>query len=120
MRKNIYTSLETFIDEYATGKSFSWQNPDGVERFMGIEFCYRDYYYRLCNEPKGCVPEGAKGRFHVVEMIIEKGERYPFYDHYDEIGWYATLNDVLKECMIQNTPFEEVIMDTETEILSQD
>lgn len=38
----MYTSPETFIDEYATGKSFSWQNPDGVERFMGIEFCYRD------------------------------------------------------------------------------
>ncbi len=73
MRKNEYTSIDTFIDEYATGKSFSWQSPDGVERFMGIEFLYNGHYYRLCNEPKGCEPEGARGQFHVVEMIFKNG-----------------------------------------------
>ena len=27
MRINEYNNLDEFIDEYATGKSFSWQSP---------------------------------------------------------------------------------------------
>lgn len=45
---------------------------------------------------------------------------YPEHDDYIEIGWYKSLDDVLKNCMIQNIPFEKVIMADETEILSKD
>ena len=45
MRINEYNNLDEFIDEYATGKSFSWQSPDHKERFMGIEFSNKGVYY---------------------------------------------------------------------------
>lgn len=48
MRINEYNNLDEFIDEYATGKSFSWQNSDHKERYMGIEFSYKGVYYRMC------------------------------------------------------------------------
>ena len=94
------------------GKTLIGQKGSWVQSFF-----YNGHYYRLCNEPKGCEPKGARGQFHVLEMIFKNGEKYPGYDHYDEIGWYASLYEVLNECWIQNRPFREVIMDPDTEIL---
>jgi len=53
----------------------------------------------------------------VIELITI---HYPELDDYIEIGWYKSLDEVLKNCMIQNIPFEKVIMADETEILSKD
>ena len=119
MRKNEYVSLDDFIYEYANGKAFSWQDPNGIERFMGLEFYNNGHYYRLCREPIDCVPEGAAGRFHVMEMIMKK-EEYPLCDCFKDIGWYESLHSVLKECILYGVPFETVIMDDDTLILSKD
>lgn len=71
MRINEYNNLDEFIDEYATGKSFSWQNSDHKERYMGIEFSYKDVYYRICREPgedseMPVLPDGRIGRYDVM------------------------------------------------------
>ena len=119
MRKNEYKSLDSFIYEYADGKAFSWQDPNGIERFMGLEFCFEGHYYRLCREPIDCVPKEASGRFHVMEMIMIK-EEYPLCDHYADIGWYDSLQSVLEKCILHGTSFKTVIMADDTEILSKD
>lgn len=119
MRKNEYKSLDSFIYEYSDGKAFSWQDPNGIERFMGLEFCYKGHYYRLCREPLDCVPETESGRFHVMEMMMKK-EEYPSCDYYEDIGWYDSLQSVLDNCFLQDTPFKTVIMADDTEILSKD
>ena len=49
-----------------------------------------------------------------IELI---NNYYPELDDYIEIGWYKSLDDVLKNCMIQNIPFKKAIMADETEIL---
>ena len=39
---------------------------------------------------------------------------------YELVGWYADLDDVLKNCKIEGRPFSDVIMDDETEIIGKD
>ena len=119
MSNNEYTSLETFIYEYSNGKAFSWEDPKGIERYMGLEFSYLNHYHRLCREPIDSIPKGEKGRFHVMEMFF-KNDDYPFYDHYLDIGWYESLDSVLKNCIIQEKPFETIILSEKTQILSKD
>ena len=50
MRMNEYTNLEEFIYEYESGRSIPSDNSDR-QKFMGIEFRYKDVYYRMCREP---------------------------------------------------------------------
>ncbi len=123
MRINEYNSLEEFVDEYATGKSFSWQNEDHKERFMGIEFSYKGVYYRMCREPLyeedlPTLSDGRKGRYDV--MICHWA--MPEFDdnEFPLIGWYADLNDVLENCIIDGRKFKDVIMDDSTKIEAKD
>ena len=103
MRINEYNNLDEFIDEYATGKSFSWQNPDYKERFMGIEFSYKGVYYRMCREP---------GEDDEMPKLKD--------DDFILIGWYSDLNDVLENCIIDGRKFKDVIMDDSTKIEGKD
>ena len=54
-----------------------------------------------------------------MEMFF-KNDDYPFYDHYLDIGWYESLDSVLKNCIIQEKPFETIILSEKTQILSKD
>ena len=49
-----------------------------------------------------------------------KKEEYPLCDYYKDIGWYKSLRSVLDNCFLQDTPFKNVIMADDTEILSKD
>jgi hypothetical protein len=123
MRVNEYNNLEEFIDEYATGKSFSWQNEDHKERFMGIEFSYKDVYYRMCREPLEdeelpVLPDGRIGRYDV--MICHWAMPEFKDDDFILIGWYSDLNDVLDNCIIDGRNFRDVIMDDATKIEGKD
>ncbi len=123
MRLNEYNNLEEFIDEYATGKSFSWQNEDLKERFMGIEFSYKGVYYRMCREPSyeenlPILEDGRRGRYDV--MICHWAMPEFEDDDFIWIGWYADLNDVLENCIIDGRKFKDVIMDDSTIIEGKD
>ena len=124
MRVNEYESLDDFIYEYSQGKEFSWQNSEQRERFIGIEFCYRNIYYRMCREPYDeertiLLDNGHPGIYDVMIIHCEKSG-YPRADSYETIGWYESLQDVLENCMIDGKPFKTVIMDDTTEILGKD
>ena len=126
MRKNEYNSLQEFIEEY-DGKEYK-----DHQSFMGIEFTYHSIYYRMCAEPLyfgdghghmlpvdfPTLPDGRKGRYDVV-IVHWKGKWVGECD-YELVGWYADLDDVLKNCKIEGRPFAEVIMDDETEIIGKD
>ena len=123
MRINEYNDLSEFIDEYATGKSFSWQNKDHKERYMGIEFSYNDVYYRMCREPgkdseMPILPDGRMGRYDV--MICHWAMSQYKDDDFVLIGWYSDLNDVLENCIIDGKKFKDVIMDDSTKIEAKD
>lgn len=123
MRINEYNNLSEFIDEYATGKSFSWQNKDHKERYMGIEFSYNDVYYRMCREPgkdseMPILPDGRMGRYDV--MICHWAMSQYKDDDFVLIGWYSDLNDVLENCIIDGKKFKDVIMDDSTKIEAKD
>ncbi len=123
MRINEYNDLSEFIDEYATGKSFSWQNKDHKERYMGIEFSYNDVYYRMCREPgedseMPILPDGRIGRYDV--MVCHWAMSQYKDDDFVLIGWYSDLNDVLENCIIDGKKFKDVIMDDSTKIEAKD
>ena len=123
MRINEYNDLSEFIDEYATGKSFSWQNKDHKERYMGIEFSYNDVYYRMCREPgkdseMPILPDGRISRYDV--MICHWAMSQYKDDDFVLIGWYSDLNDVLENCIIDGKKFKDVIMDDSTKIEAKD
>ena len=123
MRINEYANLNEFIYEYETGRSIPADNLD-KQKYMGIEFRYNDVYYRMCREPQDennavTLPDGRTGRYDVMILHCEN-TGYPMSESFELIGWYADLNDVLDNCIIQGRVFREVIMDDETEILGKD
>lgn len=122
MRVNEYNSLQDFIAEYTGGEKMYWD--DGTVHYIGIEFMYNGVYYRMCGHP--CLekdfpilPNGKKGKYTVLIMHCKK-QHYPGYDFYESIGWYADMDDLLENCIIQGKKFRDVIMDDSTEILSKD
>ena len=117
MRMNEYTNLEEFIYEYESGRSIPSDNLDR-QKFMGIEFRYKDVYYRMCREPQDeknviILPDGRTGQYDVVILHCEK-TGYPMSESFELIGWYSDLEDVLDNCVIQGRKFRDVIMDDET------
>ena len=122
--KNIYTSLKEFEYEYMVGREFSWQNNEKRERFMGIEFKYDNGYYRMCREPfdeehPPVLKNGKRGVYHMMVMHCEKSG-YPNVEQFETIGWFASLETLLSDCYLKNRQFKEIIIDPDTEILSQD
>lgn len=123
MRKNEYNSLDEFVDEYSTGKSFSWQNAERKEKFMGIEFKYNNVCYRMCREPgkdedMPVLPDGKRGRYDVMICHLWMPEYED--DDFQLVGWYADLDDVLENCIIDGRKFKDVIMDDDTVITGKD
>lgn len=123
MRLNEYKNLEEFIDEYAYGKSFSWQNEDHKERFRGIDFTYNNTIYRLCNEPLRedqfpILENGEKGKY--CTYIMHNMMRNVEDDEIIELGWYIDLYDALDNWIIEGKSFREVIMDDNTIIEGKD
>ena len=124
MRVNEYEALDDFIYEYEQGKEFSWQNDEHRERFMGIEFSYKNRFYRMCREPYDemntpVLEDGNPALYDVMIIHCEK-RGYPRVDRYEVIGWYRNLQDVLDNCIIDARPFKEIIMDDQTAILGKD
>ncbi len=117
MRKNEYNNLQEFCEEYDGNEYKSHQS------FIGIEFTYNGKYYRMCREPLSeedfpVLPDGRKGRYHVVQVQWENG--WFGECSYELIGWYADMDDLLHNCQIDKHTFETVIMDDNTEIIGKD
>ena len=123
MRINEYNDLQEFIYEYESGRSIPADKLDR-QKFMGIEFKYNDVCYRMCREPRDdkdtvVLSGGRIGQYDVMILHCEK-TGYPLSESFELIGWYADLNDVLNNCIIQERKFRDVIMDDQTEILGKD
>jgi len=78
----------------------------------------------MCREPldeneKVTLSDGRTGQYDVILLHCEK-TGYPQSESCELIGWYADLDDVLENCMIQGRKFKDVIMDEQTEILGKD
>ena len=124
MKKNEYNSLDDFIYEYSMGREFSWQNEEHRERFQGIEFVASGVYYRMCREAydenySPILPNGKPGIYNVMIMHCDKAG-YPTADIFESIGWYDSLESLLKECKIGDRFFRDVIIAEDTEILGKD
>lgn len=124
MRKNEYNTLDEFIYEYAVGREFSWQNENKRERFQGIEFENSGIYYRMCREAydeqySPVLPNGKPGIYNVMIMHCAKCG-YPTADKFETIGWYDSLDSLLRECKLGDKYFRDVIMEDDTVILGKD
>lgn len=115
MRTNEYNSLDEFIYEYDSGRRSSSETQR--RKFMGIEFLYNGVCYRMCREPSE--DDDANGIYYVYIMHCEK-QGYPIAERFEVIGRYETFQDLLNNFLIDGIPFKAVIMDDNTEILSQD
>uniref|UniRef100_I5AVJ0 Uncharacterized protein n=1 Tax=Eubacterium cellulosolvens (strain ATCC 43171 / JCM 9499 / 6) TaxID=633697 RepID=I5AVJ0_EUBC6 len=120
MRKNEYTSVEEFVSQY-TGV---WNPAEG--HWLGLDFVYGGVEYRL----------QTGSMYNAEDTILEDGRlaKYGLYKKralsgcyikskekdYELLGEYADMNDLLKSRTIGNVPFEEVIMDENTELIGQD
>ena len=142
MRVNEYNNLEEvdsvkreIIDLYEedfvkidntglAGSIYDAIDRKNIQGFCGIEFTYQGVYYRMCREPIAeeklpTLPNGHKGHYHVVIVHWKDGKWFTDFD-YELIGWYETIEDLLKNCHIEGKTFKEVIMADETEIIGKD
>ena len=115
MRINEYNSLNEFIYEYDSGRRSSTETQG--RKFMGIEFLYRGVYYRMCREPYE--NDDEHGIYQIYIMHCDK-QGYPIACNFEVIGRYEKFQDLLNNFLIGGVPFKDVIMDDNTEILSQD
>lgn len=123
MRINEYNNLNEFIDEYATGKSFSWQNNDHREKFMGLDFFYNNICYRICREPNAeselpILSNGKVGRYCTYIMHNMMNDIKD--DEIIELNWYSDLYDALDNWIIEDKKFKDVIIDDSTLIYGKD
>lgn len=122
MRINEYNSLEEFRDEYAIG--WCLYGLDKKAHYMGIEFVYKGTYYRMCREPGEdslfpLLSDGRRGRYDVLIFPYDE-QGVPSCDLEKLVGWYADIDDVLENCIIDGRKFRDVIMDDNTQIMSKD
>jgi hypothetical protein len=115
MENNSYENLEQFIYEYNSGRMAS--NENHARKFMGIEFLYKNIYYRMCREP---LFEDKNSAFYQVSIMHCEKFGYPIADEFEILGNYKDIYDLLDNCIISGKSFKEVILDDKTKILSQD
>ena len=119
MRINEYENLAQFIYEYDSGRRSS--DETHRRKFMGLEFCYKNVYYRMCREPyEDSDSDNAKQGFYQVSIMHCEKFGYPVADEFEILGDYKDIDDLLNNCIISGRPFKDVIIDENTKILSQD
>ena len=111
MRKNEYKVLKDFTSQY-TGE---WNPSEG--NWYGLDFSYHGAEYRFHT---GTMYENeneitSDGREVLFGLYIKNDN-----DKYTLLEQFATMDDVLESNVIENTPFKNVIMADETELLGQD
>lgn len=112
MRKNEFNTLNDFTSQY-TGE---W-NPS-ESHWFGLDFSYHGKEYRFHTEAMHqefdtILSDGRVALFGLYSKNLETND-------YDLLEEFATMDDVLKSTVIENTPFQDVIIDAETELLGQD
>ena len=120
MRKNEYTSLEEFTSQY-TG---AWSPSHG--HWYGLDFSYHGTEYRLhtrsmYKDEIEVLPDGRESVFGLYKKVLSDDEMSSENKRqYELLGKYADMHDLLESRVIEGTPFSEVIMDDDTELLGQD
>ncbi|MDD6727969.1 MAG: hypothetical protein PUE08_01945 [Eubacteriales bacterium] len=104
MRINEYNNISEFISQY----SGTWSPSN--EQWLGLEFRYKDEYYRF----------DSGDNFSVSKIIFSDSDTYPMSSGYEPLIESETLESLLKKKMISNLTFADVIMADETEILAKD
>ncbi len=116
MRKNEYNSLKEFTDQYIG----EWGPSDG--HWLGLDFYYhgtewRFQTFRMYKEQPTILPDGREAIFGLYRKLAERASNG---HEYEVLGEYATMKEVLESTVILDTPFSQVIMDDDTELLGQD
>lgn len=84
--------------------------------FIGEE--YRFNTGSMYNPANTILPDGRTAIFGIYKKARPDINEYK--RNYELLGEYASMDDVLSSTVIENTPFKDVIMDDNTELLGQD
>lgn len=111
---NFYKSLDDFLDDMDERRK-------DKNKFVAIEFIYKGETYRINNEyltPTFAyrVP-GVKFWVFLVHFKWVDGWCDP---DYDTIGQYSSMDELLEKCKIDGVLLREIIVDPNTEIVTQD
>ena len=117
MKLNEYSKIDEFIEEYAEGRAPSTVN--ACRKYMGIEFKYKEDYYRMCREPMGGGLTSSESQYRLMLMCCNRFG-YPIADEFRLIGNYINITDLLENGKIGDEYFSNIIIDDNTEILSKD
>ncbi|MCC8192075.1 MAG: hypothetical protein LIO41_03430 [Ruminococcus sp.] len=112
MRKNEYRTLEEFTSQY-TGE---WNPSEG--HWFGLDFSYNGKEYRLhtgsmYNQSDTILADGRTALFGLYIKANADGE-------YSLLAEFATMDEMLCSMVIENTPFREIIIAEDAELLGQD
>ena len=107
---NVFTNCKQFLSQY-TGE---WNPSDG--HWHGLDFRWNGKVYRfqtdsMFNAENTILPDGRKARFGVY--ILHNSS-------YKLIGEFATPQEALEKCVIENKLLGDIIVAEETEMLGQD
>ncbi len=91
--RDIYDTLEEFINEYS-----SIENDVG-ENSRGMDFRYKNERYRICRE------------FDDVFYVYSVKEMPNDNDEFDIIGICNSMDELLSSTFIKGIPFKEIVMD---------
>lgn len=116
MRCNEYNCIEDFTSQYIG----EWSPTEG--HWFGLDFSYNGIEYRfntgsMYNRTNTVLPDGRTAIFGIYRKnnVSDSKNR-----EYTLLGEYATMDEALSSTVINNTPFKEVIVNDNTELLGQD
>ena len=126
MANNEFKRIEEFIDGFTrngpTPENYIY---DGT--FWGIEFLYKNVYYRITRDIIGVErDEWFKKKFgniYNIKFFIIPVEKYPDASeipHENYIGTYKDVYDLIDNGKIDGIPLREILVSEETEILGMD
>lgn len=122
--RNDFESADDFIRHYQIHENAGRYLPDGTILYMGLEFIWKEKFYRLSRGPimfpKAPVLENGKPAAFEMAEILTTRQLYPVQYGYRHIGWYQDLEDVLDHCLIDGTVFRDIISDPDLETIGMD
>lgn len=126
MASNEFKNIEEFIKRFNTPR-FCYDT--GVDWICGIEFSYKNKYYRITKEQSGDDDftkklkekfNKANGNIEFYNLPIKK-----YMDDYDltldiYLGLYDNVEDLLNNGNIDGVPLKEILVSDKTTVLGID
>lgn len=125
MANNEFSCIEAFVEGFTRTDNKNYNLYDGM--IFGIEFLYKDKYYRITRDPIGNESELVKyfkySGLPNIKLFMIPNEQYPDAGVNDLslfLGIFENIDELLETTVLDNRKLKDILVSEETTILAID